>query len=159
MRLTNEEELAIWHRFGERYRFRPSVYRADWPGIAEPPPFKTFSIDHFYGAPILPAMERQFEELARRTFCACVALNDRLYALDWQHPSYWLYPHKLIPGQPWMIPAFPNGDYYIFIGAAIDFGWFGHPWERSICVFGKVALAALELTGSTLLTMALRTSV
>ena len=37
---------------------------------------------------------------------------------------------------------FPNGDYTIFVGREDGFGLVGHPWERSLCVFGAPAVDA-----------------
>jgi hypothetical protein len=35
----------------------------------------------------------------------------------------------------------PNGDYTIFVGRDHAYGILGHPWERSLCIFGEPALA------------------
>lgn len=31
---------------------------------------------------------------------------------------------------------FPNGDYSIYVPPDLTFGFFAHPWEQSLCVFG-----------------------
>jgi len=60
-----------------------------------------------------------------------------LYALDWQHPCYWLYPHASFDADDedaWLVPVLPNGDYYIFLAEDFSFGSFGHPWEMTITI-------------------------
>jgi hypothetical protein len=38
----------------------------------------------------------------------------------------------------------PDGDYHIFLAPDFSWGFFGHPWEWTICVFGAPLLATLE---------------
>jgi hypothetical protein len=76
---------------------------------------------------------------------SCVADGEAIMVLDLQHPCYRFLPHALFAFETeddWPIPALPNGDYYIFLGTDLSFGVFGHPWERSMCVFGRPLLAA-----------------
>lgn len=37
-----------------------------------------------------------------------------------------------------------NGDYYFFVKKDFSWGYFGHPWEKSICIFGDVFIKAIE---------------
>jgi hypothetical protein len=127
-----------------------------WPGIVEPKPFRTFSVAHFWDAADKEHLESDLESKAARMFQACTEVDTRLYALDWQHQGYWLSPHRLVPRETWTLPAFPNGDYYMFLSQDLDFGWFGHPWEQSICVFGGPLLLALEVHTPDLFTKLLR---
>jgi hypothetical protein len=81
-----------------------------------------------------------------KCFKALVCEDEWIYALDWQHPSYKFYPHlpfSLNKFGEWPIPILPNGDYYIFLQRAFNFGVFGHPWEETICVFGEKLLSLL----------------
>ncbi len=55
-----------------------------------------------------------------------------------------------------MIPVLPNGDYYVFLSPELDWGWFGHPWEQTICIFGERLLAAVAENPPTLFTQVLR---
>jgi hypothetical protein len=52
----------------------------------------------------------------------------RLVALDWQHPAYWFWPHRQATlDEPWPVPAFPNGDYFILLTDDLSQETFGHP--------------------------------
>lgn len=44
---------------------------------------------------------------------------------------------------------FPNGDYYTFARPDFSEGTFGHPWERTLCVFGPRLVETLGRTLST----------
>jgi hypothetical protein len=43
----------------------------------------------------------------------------------------------------WPVPVFPHGDYYIFLEEGMTMGTFGHPWEKTLCVFGQDLIDAL----------------
>eukprot|EP01133_Synstelium_polycarpum_P023417 gene23417-28073_t len=49
----------------------------------------------------------------------------------------------------WRVPVYPNGDYYIFSRDDFTEGTFGHPWERTLCVFGERMVEGLGRTLST----------
>jgi hypothetical protein len=38
----------------------------------------------------------------------------------------------------------PDGDYAIFLAEDFSFGFFGHPWEATICIFGEPLLEAFQ---------------
>jgi hypothetical protein len=135
------------------------VSPAEWPGILEPKPFKTFSVYHYWDAANREHLKVDLESKAAKVLQSCTDMDSRLYALDWQHDCYWLSPHQLNPGEPWVIPAYPDGDYYMFLSQNLDYGWFGHPWEQSICVFGVPLLRALDANTPELFTRVLRTVV
>ena len=40
--------------------------------------------------------------------------------------------------------CFPDGEYCIFLADDFSFGTFGHPWQRSVCVFGAALLEQVE---------------
>ncbi|MES9706026.1 DUF2716 domain-containing protein, partial [Bacillus toyonensis] len=44
----------------------------------------------------------------------------------------------------WRIPIFPNGDYYFFIQKDFKWGYLGHPWEKSITIFGKEIIESFK---------------
>jgi len=41
------------------------------------------------------------------------------------------------------VTIFPDGDYYAFLRHDFSMGTFGHPWERTLCVFGKALIERL----------------
>jgi len=143
--LTDAEMDIAWDRFYPEFNFRPSVHPQDWPGIKEPAPSTTYSISSVYGKDYY-VLEKDLNAKTLKAFQKCIEQEKRLYALDWQHPCYWLYAHHFVDSQrpkAWMVPVLPNGDYYIFLAEDFSFGLFGHPWEQTICVFGTVLLSAL----------------
>jgi hypothetical protein len=145
--LTEAEMDTAWDRFYAEFNFRPSVHPQDWPGIKEPTPSTTYSISSFYRAMSNPrVLENDLNVKTLEALQKCVEPERRLYALDWQHNCYWLYPHRTFDAHrsgAWKVPVLPNGDYYIFLAEDFSFGLFGHPWEQTICVFGQVLLDAL----------------
>ena len=157
--LTERETDGAWNRARLQLQFRPSVKAEDWPGILEPNPFQTFSVGHFWDALDREHLVADLESKAAKMLQACTAPAGRLYALDWQHRCYWLNPHALASGVRWTVPAYPDGDYYMFFSENLDFGWFGHPWEQSICVFGSRLLRALDANKPALFTEVMRAAV
>ena len=138
------EEHATWDRFDAKFRFRPSTKY--WPGIKEPEASVTYDISHVYGAP--ERYDRLTLDLSHKLVSAlrgCVADGDVVHVLDWQHPCYRFNPHAPFAfdsEDDWPIPALPNGDYYIFLDPDLRFGIFGHPWEKTMCVFGRTLVRA-----------------
>jgi len=159
--LSEKERNEVWDKFYDKFSFRPSVHKEQWPGIREPVPSLTYSIaGAFTGEETaFRILESDLHTKALSIFQQLVPPEGRLYALDWQHPGFWLYPHKEFTANEsdtWSVPALPNGDYYIFLAEDFSFGWFGHPWEQTICVFGEPLLQTLEQFRPRLFTTPLR---
>lgn len=138
--IPESECAAIWNEFETRFRFAPSV--SEFPGIREPSPSETFS-----AAPVYDAMEGlqesaiDFDEVALRVISSLAKTTGRVVALDWQHECYYFTPG--FHDGKWEIPPWPYGEYSIFLSEDLQDGWFCHPWELSICVFGERATASL----------------
>ncbi|SDZ21211.1 Protein of unknown function [Micromonospora pattaloongensis] len=68
-----------------------------------------------------------------------------LVVLDWQHQMYRFWPHRFacLPDPQWQTEVFPTGDYYIFLTEDMSTGTFGHPWEKTLCVFGEPLVSSL----------------
>ncbi|MVN87646.1 DUF2716 domain-containing protein [Deinococcus sp. HMF7620] len=49
-----------------------------------------------------------------------------------------------VRGHPFTHGLFPDGDYAITLGPGLAWGTLGHPWQRTLCVFGAPLLKALE---------------
>jgi len=152
----------VWDRFDREFSFQPSVHEEDWPGIREPDPSETYSISHVYDGEdeLYAKLNRELQDWGLRAFRTLLHGETAwLFALDWQHACYRFRPH--IPfavdefGE-WPIPLLPNGDYYIFLHSEFAWGVFGHPWEQTICVFGKELLALVEQGRPTLLSQRIR---
>ncbi|MFD0538175.1 DUF2716 domain-containing protein [Actinomadura luteofluorescens] len=64
-----------------------------------------------------------------------------------RHPCCRFWPHRLSRPEDyesWVVPVFPDDDYYIFLSQDLSFGTFGHPWEASLCAYGERLLEAVE---------------
>jgi hypothetical protein len=141
----SEDDTISWNFMYETLHFTPSVQLR--PGIVEPTPSITYDIGHIYTVGETQAQHLE-EDLNQKTLTAlqaCTRPEQRLYALDWQHPCYWFYPHRMLGpsnAEDWYVPVLPNGDYYIFLAENFSFGIFGHPWEQTMCIFGQPLLNA-----------------
>jgi len=68
-----------------------------------------------------------------------------IWVWDPSHEIYSFNPHafeKAKEPAAWGLSPLPNGDYHIFMNQTWDQGIFGHPWEQTICIFGKTLLSA-----------------
>jgi hypothetical protein len=84
-----------------------------------------------------------------------------MYALDFQHPSYWFYPHESFNDndpEAWLVPVLPDGDYYFFIAEDFTFGSIGHPWEQSISIYGAPLIDAVNYDKPLLFEFAMRSN-
>ncbi len=138
-----QNRKPVWDEFYARYDFKPSVYAKDWPAISEPTPSRTFNVGHYYNMPSggHPEAVGELGDFYVRSFRNILTKDERVIALDWQHPCYTFDP--FFDFNDWLIPAFPNGDYYIFMTPDLSGGFFGHPWEQTICVIGEKFVAEL----------------
>jgi hypothetical protein len=118
-----------------------------WLASREPSQSVTFDLSPvFSGSQAEFAVGRRaINALALVAMIRTVAVTERLLVLDWQHPSYWFWPHRQAvsdDGQ-WPVEVFPNGDYCIFLTEDMTAGTFGHPWEETLCVFGERFVSTL----------------
>jgi len=139
----------IMKKFCELYDFTPSTNPKDWPGIKEPVPSVTFTIDHYF--PVYDSKVHYESEVEKGRYptTAILALGefykscfrnvlrkgDQVIVLDWFHPWYMFDPWSEF--DHWEILPVPDGDYYIFLTPDLKGGFFGHPWEGTICVIGE----------------------
>jgi hypothetical protein len=141
-----EHDDSAWKKFYEMYKFRPSTLADNWPGIVEPTPSRTFSMQHIYGS----EFDRLTWELSAfypDCFAKVTPIGQTIKVLDWQHPCFTYDPHagyEFEAMEDWPIPPLPNGDYYIFLTEDLSEGFFGHPWEQTICVMGDAFVRQLE---------------
>lgn len=79
-----------------------------------------------------------------------LAENEELIALDWQHQSYRYSPAgQALSGEPWRVTVAPDGDYYAHMTTDLRWGTFGHPWQRTLTMWGDDLVGSL---GAELLT-------
>ncbi|GIH23887.1 hypothetical protein Aph01nite_21970 [Acrocarpospora phusangensis] len=82
----------------------------------------------------------------KRGLLACAVPGEPLYWLNRYHAGSRFDPLRVGgPGQPrWPGRAYPDGDYYVYLTSDLRLGTFGHPWEESLCVFGRDLLTEVE---------------
>ncbi len=141
--LSEAEEDEIWNKFRKEFEFRPSVHEIDFPGIKEPIPSVTYDVSYVFSSVDREALVTDLQKKLLKAFQRVTKQGELVYAMDWQHQCYKFDPKAKIC-QDWEIPALPDGDYYIFLTKDLMYGQFGHPWEESICVFGKEFLNVLS---------------
>ena len=150
-----------WTPFDAAYSFAPSsadhnegVLR---PGIAEPLGSVTFSLTPITqsGAEAMYCAGVQaLNADVLRAFVQVFPEDERLVALDWQHPSYWFRPHAHasrgstphgMEPAPWLVSPYPDGDYYIFLTEDLTSGTFGIPGSQvSACSASPSSMHSLR---------------
>jgi hypothetical protein len=131
--LSPREYDEAWDRFDAAVRFKPSVHAADWPSFEPPAPFITWSI----------SLDADLDTFALAAFRSALTPGQRMFVLDWQHTCWSFDPHANF--ERWEIPVIANGDYSFFLAPQLEWGWLGHPWEESICVFGEPLLGLVRM--------------
>ena len=147
--LSAEANLAVWDRFYDQFAFRPSTDAQTWPSIREPRPSITYSISSAFGrgAECFDSLVKDLCIKMHKALSKCTLDNEYIYALEWQHRGFALrLTGKFDYWNPdaWQVQPLPNGDYPVFLHPTLDWGLFGHPWERSLCIFGKHLLSELQ---------------
>ena len=151
--IPDHERRSIWDRFDRRFSFHPSV--ETFPGIREPTPSRTYFVGSAYGSSAhYFKITEGFDDACLRVCSGISTPTGRVLALDWQHECYYFNP--LAHDGHWLIPPFPDGDYYIFLSESLDEGWFGHPWEQTVCIFGQRAISSIEIDPPRLLAKPIR---
>jgi hypothetical protein len=143
--LSEGEYGEIWDRVYEVFDFHPTTDAAQWPSFREPAGSTTWGLESVFAK-----ADTEVEFLcAERDVAACLldalvaakGVDENVYALDWRHPGYRFDPSLARPPErieSWLVPALPNGDYYLFLAQDLRFGWLSHPWECSVCVYGDL---------------------
>jgi hypothetical protein len=130
----------FWEPFDTKFDFRPSSTPTG-PAIAEPEPSVTIDLGPvFVGpSPTFAAGKAAVNALALLAMTKALPAEERLLVLDWQHLCHWFWPHRhaVANDQRWSVEVFPNGDYYAFLTQDMTEGTFGHPWEQTLCIFGR----------------------
>ena len=133
--LNNQEHEKVWDKFDNLLNFKPSI--KDFPGITTSRPQLKFDIKECFSEPF--QMDK-LEKLGLYLFDKITKHGERIYALDYMHQCYDFDPRQEIERDEfneWIVPIYPNGDYYIFLTKDFNNIWFGHPWEKTITLLGK----------------------
>ena len=145
LELSEVEYEKVGNKIFDVMKFKPS--NSDFPSFKVPTPFITYDISIYFGdSDDLEAYD-DLEEKALLVFKENTLQDEYIYALDWQHECYWINPRLEFEKDEfdeWKIPIFPNGDYYFFIHKGFEWGYLGHPWEKTITIFGKGLIKGFE---------------
>jgi len=152
--LDRTEQTQHWSVFNSKFGFRPGTKPESWPAIAEPAPSMTFDLDahNVRTTASWSARADAINAEALRCFVTEFSDDPTFVVLDWQHPCYSFDAEAhadAAENAEWRVPVHPNGDYYIFAQDGFTEGTFGHPWERTLCVFGPRMVATLGRTLAT----------
>lgn len=132
--LTKEEYKFVWDKIDKHFNFNPSTTK--FPSFTVSSPFITYDVSTFPN-------DHELNDLGEKSlyvFQQITQNNEYMYALDWQHPGYWINPYLNFQKNEfgeWIVPIYPDGDYYFFIQKDFNWGYLGHPWEKSITIFGE----------------------
>lgn len=132
--LNDEEYDKVWDRFCAKFNFYRENMGEYGRTFSEIKPCITFDISNQNEDDL---ENDEFENKILKSFIDCTEIDEYIYALDWQHESFWFNPRVGLPDKGWYIPFYPDGDYYFF--APKDFRWayLTHPWEQTISIYGK----------------------
>ena len=142
--LDEYEYKKVWDRFYKLFHFKPSVDY--FPAITTDKPQLKFDISEGFSANY---SSKKLEEIAIKIFKDITCPGERIYALDWQHESYDVDPREHMDTDEngeWIVPPFPNGDYFIFLTKDFNNVWFGHPWEETLTLIGDGIVTHAEAT-------------
>jgi Protein of unknown function (DUF2716) len=149
---SDRMQRRLMQLFADRFSFHPATAPSGWPSINEPAPSLTLDLSSV-GSPegcTIPQADELILGFLENSFAPTV----RLAAINYNHFAYWFWPHqftetnRLWPDS-WPVHPYPNGDYSIFLAEEMNQGMFGHPWEKSLCIFGSGPIeAGLALTAT-----------
>ncbi|MFT8321110.1 MAG: DUF2716 domain-containing protein [Bacillus sp. (in: firmicutes)] len=137
---TNQNDL-LWEIVSARIRFRPSIKKSRFlKPFQVPEPFIVYDISSYYDNKEADKLINDLENKTWKVFLECTLVNEKIYALDYQHPGYLVDPRKPMDRNEfneWIVPVFPNGDYYFFFQENFEWGILGHPWRKEMTIFGE----------------------
>ncbi|MCC7372145.1 MAG: DUF2716 domain-containing protein [Chloroflexi bacterium] len=132
------EYSEVWNEFTSRFKFAPSMDALESRGYTPPKPFQIYDISK---VSISKYDSDYIDQEFMNIFMKIVPIGGYIYALDWHHDSYRVYVHE--GSDPWYISIYPDRDYHIFLSSDMSFGIIGHPWMKTVCVFGEELLGEI----------------
>ncbi|WP_028543343.1 DUF2716 domain-containing protein [Paenibacillus taiwanensis] len=151
--LSDDQDHFVWDNFYESFNFRPSVHSKDWPSFTLPNPYITYKITDYTDSDL-----DDLEEKCVKTLRALTEPSEYIYALDWQHESFFYNPHLEKGSADWTLSFYPDGDYYFFLQKDFKWGYLGHPWEHTITLFGAELVRQIEINKPSLFGAVVRRS-
>lgn len=130
--ITNPLYEEISKEFETKFRFVPSIAPKKWPSILEPTPSFTL------------LMNKELYEQNNLSAFFSISFNQLpdehkiMYQLNWHHQYY--YAPKLFE----YVNLYDPYDYEIALNKNMLCGTFSHPWEETLCIYGKELAAATK---------------
>jgi hypothetical protein len=143
--LEDDDLKKVWARIYKDFDFKPSV--KIFPSFRTPSPFIKYDISNCYAEELI----RDFEDKSVMAFQQCTQPGELIYALDWEHECYLVDPRLEFPRHTpwrvdngdWIISIHPDGDYHFFVATDFSWGILGHPWEKTITIYGEKFISSL----------------
>lgn len=138
-RLEVQEQKKIWLNFTKSFQFQPSVDSAGFPGLRPPSPNAAFNVDlGAHSVEEFTVRAAEFNSEMEAVAAKALRPGTPVLSLLWHHVGYYATIDSSVVTELHLPnPLYPDGDYPLFIAADFSTGIFGHPWERSVCVFGE----------------------
>ncbi len=137
--LNSKEYEDVWDRFEDEFCFNPNIDGDQ--SFKFSCPYITYDISDCFEGKWTDDDYNNFDHILLESLILCTKKHEYIYALDWQHAGYWMNPSLNLnlneDDHRWKIPFFPDGDYYFFLQKDFRWGYLGHPWEKTIYIFGE----------------------
>ncbi|MFD3446716.1 DUF2716 domain-containing protein [Microbacteriaceae bacterium 4G12] len=144
--LSKKEYKNVWDKIYNEFNFKPSI--SQFPSFTIPSSYITYDVSIMpEDLNVIDNLYNELEEKSLIAFQEITQKNEYIYALNWQHACYWINLNLEFPRDEdgeWTIPIFPDGDYHFFIQKDFQWGYLGHPWEKTITVFGDELISAVD---------------
>lgn len=141
------EEKAMWAKVHKELHFKPSIYPKDWPSLQLREPYIIYDIRDDFDYSRYEELYKDLEEKMIKVFKKVTLENESIIVLDWQHVCYHFNPRlETIKNEfdRGPVPLLPEGDYCFFIQKDFQWGYLGHPWEKTVSVFGEALITQIE---------------
>ena len=107
--LSSFEENEVWDRIDDEFNFKPSISK--FPSFEVPTPYITYDISSYLNGSVdsdtYIKICHDLEDKSLLVFQELTKKNEYMYAVDWQHPGYWINPHLEFPKNEfdeWTVP-------------------------------------------------------
>ncbi|MCU1676960.1 MAG: hypothetical protein JWM93_1718 [Frankiales bacterium] len=143
--LEPDDDERLWKDFTKRFGFRTGDTPDDWPGIREPGNSVTFALVRRADLDEAHILEARLNGEILSAMREVFAPDERLIALDWHGEAHGFWPHAFeSEAEAWAITPYPTHEFCVFLNEDMTAGTFGHPSERSLCVFGASLVTAAQ---------------
>ncbi|WP_008825491.1 DUF2716 domain-containing protein [Haloplasma contractile] len=145
--LSKEESEKVWDIIHDKFKFNPSINKRAKSFKIEQN-HVIYDISHIWKKSSFDSLCKDLEDKMLEVFKFITHNYEEIYALNWQHESYKFNPRGEMPRDEfgeWLVPILPDGDYYFFIEKDFEWGYIGHPWQKTITIFGDELIEGIKL--------------